>query len=179
VIEGDRIEIRRAAPGKQDVPALTDVLVDVVEGGASIGFMHPFSPARAEAFWIGILESAARGERVVLVAEEPDSGEVVGTVQVIPAAPEDQPHRGDIAKMLVHRRARRRGVGEALMEAAEAVALELGLSLLVLDTASPDAERLYTRRGWTRLGVIPGFALWPDGRIVDTTFFYKRLPTAH
>jgi len=96
-------------------------------------------------------------------------------VQVILLAPENQPHRGEIAKMLVHRRARRGGVAEALMRAAEAAALEAGKTLLVLDTASADAERLYARMGWQRVGVIPDYALWPDGGFVDTTIFYKNL----
>jgi GNAT superfamily N-acetyltransferase len=137
--------------------------------------MLPLEPQRAEAFWTGALASAARGERVVLVAEEGDTGDVIGTVQVILTAPENQSHRGEIAKMLVHRRARRRGVAEALMRAAEAAALEAGKSLLVLDTASGDAERVYDRLGWKRVGTIPAYALWPNGGFVDTIVFYKQL----
>jgi ribosomal protein S18 acetylase RimI-like enzyme len=113
--------------------------------------------------------------RIVLVAEEQDTGAVVGTVQVVLTAPENQPHRGEIAKMLVHRRARRRGLGEALMRAAEAAPLEAGKTLLVLDTASADAERLYHRLGWQRVGLIPRYALWPEGGFVGTTIFYKDL----
>jgi ribosomal protein S18 acetylase RimI-like enzyme len=100
---------------------------------------------------------------------------VIGTVQVVLTAPENQPHRGEIAKLLVHRSARRRGLGEALMRAAEAAALEAGKTLLVLDTSSPDAERLYGRLGWQRVGVIPDYALWPQGGFVATTIFYKNL----
>jgi len=96
-------------------------------------------------------------------------------VQLILNLPENQPHRGDLAKMLVHRRARRQGVGAALLAAAEECAREQGRSLLVLDTASADAERLYERQGWQRLGVVPGFALYPDGRPCATTFFFKSL----
>ena len=118
-----------------------------------------------------------RDERVVLVAEEPDTGAVVGTVQVILTAAENQPHRGEVAKMLVRRSARRRGVAEALMRAAELAALQDGKTLLVLDTASDAAERLYHRLGWQRVGVIPGYALWPGGGFVDTIIFYKRLTT--
>jgi GNAT superfamily N-acetyltransferase len=151
------------------------VLIDCVEGGASVGLMLPIDRAKVEALWVSALESASRNERIVLLAEEYETGAVVGTVQVILIAPENQPHRGEIAKMLVHRRARRRGVAEALMRAAEATALEAGKTLLVLDTASADAERLYARMGWQRVGVIPDYALWPDGGFVDTTIFYKNL----
>jgi ribosomal protein S18 acetylase RimI-like enzyme len=154
---------------------LADVLVDCVEGGASVGFVLPLSRARAEAYWTGALDSAARGERIVMVAEERTTGIVVGTVQVLLTAPENQPHRGEIAKMLVHRRARKRGVAEALMHAIEIAAREVGKTLLVLDTSSADAERLYDRLGWQRVGVIPGYALWPTGGLVDTTVFYKNL----
>jgi GNAT superfamily N-acetyltransferase len=110
-----------------------------------------------------------------LVAENPADGAIVGTVLVAFAQPENQPHRADIAKMLVHRRARRRGAGALLMQAAEAAARAAGKTMLVLDTASPEAERLYTRAGWARVGVVPDYALMPDGALCDTTFFYKRL----
>jgi len=156
------------------VGALAEVLVDCVAGGASVSFMAPLARERAEAYWRGIADGVTRGERVLLVAEEAP-GAVVGTVQVVTDQPENQPHRADVSKMLVHRRARRRGVGEALMRAAEAAALEAGRTLLVLDTASDTAERLYERCGWSRVGVIPGYALLPDGRPCDTTYFYKRL----
>ena len=117
----------------------------------------------------------AAGARL-LVAEDPASGDVLGTVQVVLAQPENQPHRGDIAKMLVHRRARRRGIGAMLMRAAEDTARAAGKTLLVLDTATgSDAERLYRRLGWTRVGDIPGYALWPDGRPCATTYYYKML----
>lgn len=172
------IRIRRADLGDEGLAsALADVLIDCVEGGASIGFMLPFSRERAEAFWTSMLESASRGERILFVAEEPETGAIVGTVQVIFAVMENQPHRAEIAKMLVHRSARKRGIGEALMRSAEAAALDAGKTLLVLDTASADAERLYDRLDWQRVGVIPDFALWPDGRFVDTIFFYKDLTT--
>ncbi|MBV7339794.1 GNAT family N-acetyltransferase [Chloroflexi bacterium TSY] len=100
---------------------------------------------------------------------------MVGTVQVILDQPENQPHRGDIAKMLVHRCARRRGIGAALLTAAEQSALSAGKTLLVLDTASADAERLYERQGWQRCGQIPNYALWPTGGPCPTTFFFKVL----
>lgn len=157
------------------VAALAEVLIDCVAGGASVSFMAPLGREKAEAFWRGVAEGVARGERALLVAEDPASGETLGTVQLVLGQPENQPHRADLSKMLVHRRARRRGVGAALMQAAEEAARAAGKTLLVLDTGSEEAERLYGRMGWTRVGVIPGFALHPDGRPCDTTFFYKNL----
>lgn len=170
------VTIRRVE-GNEDgvVSGLAEVLVDCVAGGASVGFMDGFDLPQATAFWATALASSARGERILLVAEDQEAGSILGTVQVVLAAPDNQPHRGEITKMLVHRRARRRGVGEALMSAAEAAARQAGKTLLVLDTASPDAERLYHRLGWHEVGRIPDYALWPDGRPVDTLIFYKRL----
>jgi ribosomal protein S18 acetylase RimI-like enzyme len=170
--------VRPAVAGGSDLDGMVEVLVDCVVGGASVGFMQPFDGDRARAFWVAALDAVAQGERVVLVAEDRDTGVIQGTVQVMLAAPENQPHRGDISKVLVHRRARRRRIGEVLMRAAEAVAREAGKTLLVLDTASPDAERLYDRLGWNRVGVIPKYALWPDGGYVDTVVFYKELTAA-
>jgi GNAT superfamily N-acetyltransferase len=158
----------------REIRGLCDVLIDCVEGGASVSFMFPMSRAKAEAFWRGAAASAARGERLVLAAEDA-AGDIVGTVQVLFAEPENQPHRGDLAKMLVHRRARRRGVGAALLCAAERAALAAGRTLLVLDTASADAERLYARQGWQRCGQIPCYALMPDGPPCATTIFFKFL----
>ncbi|HEX9107846.1 MAG TPA: GNAT family N-acetyltransferase [Longimicrobiales bacterium] len=158
------------------VGALSDVLIDCVEGGASVSFMAPLSRERADAFWAGVADAVAAGERILLVAEEPSTGEILGTVQVIFAWPENQPHRADVAKMLVKRSARRRGVGAALVAAAEDAARAAGRTLLLLDTVTgSDAERMYARRGWTRLGVVPNYALMPDGSPCDTTFFYKEL----
>jgi GNAT superfamily N-acetyltransferase len=171
----DTIAIRRLeAIGEREIQGLSDVLIDCVEGGASVSFMLPMTRAKAEAFWRGASASVARGERFVLAAENAE-GAIVGTVQVILAQPENQPHRGDLAKMLVHRRARRQGIGEALLIAAERQALSAGKTLLVLDTASDDAERLYVRQGWQRCGLIPNYALWPDGRPCATTYFFKFL----
>ncbi|MGQ9365485.1 N-acetyltransferase family protein [Azospirillum sp. ST 5-10] len=155
--------------------ALAEVLADCVAGGASVSFLAPLAPGKALAFWQGVADGVERGERILLAAEDAADGALVGTVQVVLAQPENQPHRADVAKMLVHRRARRRGVGAALMRAAEDAARTAGKTLLVLDTASPDAERLYERAGWSRAGTIPGYALWPGGGLCDTTFFYKRL----
>lgn len=156
-----------------DLAGLADVLVDCVEGGASVSFMHPLSRERAIDFWRDVGAAVERGQRALLVAEGAQG--IVGTVQVVLGQPENQPHRADVAKMLVHRSSRRTGLGEQLMRAAEDVARESGKTLLVLDTASPDAERLYARAGWTRCGTIPGFALLPQGGLCDTTVFYRQL----
>jgi GNAT superfamily N-acetyltransferase len=161
--------------GDREIQGLCDVLIDCVEAGASVSFMLPMTRAKAEAFWRGASASVARAERVVLVAEDA-AGTIVGTVQVILNQPENQPHRGDVAKMLVHRRARRRGIGAALLAAAERSALGAGKTLLVLDTVTDsDGERLYARQGWQRCGQIPDYALWPDGRPCATTIFFKSL----
>ena len=171
----DAIRIRALETlGDREIRGLGDVLIDCVEGGASVSFMLPMTRAKADAFWQGVSANVARGERVVLAAED-ETGAIVGTAQIILSQPENQPHRGDLAKMLVHRRARRRGVGAALLVAAERSALDAGKTLLVLDTASDDAERLYARQGWQRCGVIPDYALLPDGTPCATTYFFKFL----
>jgi len=163
------------ALGEREIQALGDVLIDCVEGGASVSFMWPMSRAKADAFWKRAADAVSRRERIVVVAEDAD-GAIVGTVTVLLDQPENQPHRGDVSKMLVHRRARRHGVGAALLEAAERSARKVGKTLLVLDTVSgSDAERLYRRQGWQRCGEIPGYALWPDGAPCPTTIFYKVL----
>ena len=170
------VHVRRATHESADVQALADLLLDCVEGGASVSFMHPLPRAKAIGFWQGVLASAARGERIVLVAEDAESGGIVGTVQVVLDTPENQPHRADVAKTLVHRSARRRGGGAALMRAVEAAARQAGKTLLVLDTVTGgDAERLYARLGWQRCGEIPGYALWPRGGLCSTTVFYRVL----
>jgi GNAT superfamily N-acetyltransferase len=156
------------------IEALAAVLVDCVEGGASVSFMHPLSLDKARAFWRGVADDAASGERALFVAEDA-AGHIVGTVHLVLAQPENQPHRADLSKMLVHRSARRNGLGEMLMQAAEQAARDCGKTLLVLDTASDDAERLYQRRGWQRCGVIPGYALWPAGGLCDTVIYYLAL----
>jgi GNAT superfamily N-acetyltransferase len=173
------VTVRTLAPHEatERIGALSAVLIDCVEGGASVSFMLPLTQERADAFWRGVAEGVAAGERILLVAEE--GGEIVGTVQVVLRQPENQPHRADISKMLVHRRARRKGVGAALMRAAEAAAARAGKSVLVLDTVTgSDGERLYARLGWERVGVIPNYALWPRGGLCDTTYFHKQISPA-
>ena len=156
------------------IEALADVLIDCVKGGASVSFMMPLAREKALAFWRDVADAVARGERALMVSHDA-SGVINGTVQLILSQPDNQPHRADLAKMLVHRRARRQGLGDALMQAAQTLARECGKTLLVLDTASADAERLYARNGWTRLGAIPGYALLPQGGLCDTVYFYRVL----
>src|SRR5436190_17217520 len=164
---------RLRAVDDAQIDGLTDVLIDCVAGGASVSFMHPLSRERAVAFWRRVADGVAAGTRALLVAE--DAQGVCGTVQLILDQPENQPHRADLSKMLVHRRARRQGLGAALMRAAEATARDCGKTLLVLDTANGEAERLYERLGWTRVGVIPGYALLPQGGLCGTTVYYRNL----
>lgn len=158
------------------IRALSGVLIDCVEGGASVGFMHPLTMERAAAFWRRVAEGVGAGERAILVAEDEGGGGVCGTVQLVLAQPENQPHRADLCKMLVHRRARRGGLGSALMRRAEDVARECGKTLLVLDAVTGgDAARLYERLGWVRVGDVPRFALMPDGAECGTTYYYRDL----
>jgi GNAT superfamily N-acetyltransferase len=152
---------------------LVQVLIDCVEGGASVSFMHPLSEDKARAFWRRVIDGVANGQRALVIAQQDDA--VVGTVQLVLDQPENQPHRGDLSKMLVHRRARRHGVGAALLRQAEDAARESGKTLLVLDTASRDAQRLYERMGWQRCGHVPDYALLPFGGLCGTTFYYRRL----
>jgi GNAT superfamily N-acetyltransferase len=161
------------------IPELSAILTDCVEGGASVGFMAPLARETADTFWRRVADGVEAGERLLLIAEDAATGKGVGTVHLMLKLPENQPHRADVTKMLVRRSARGRGVGARLMLAAEKAAVDAGRTLLVLDTVTGgDAERLYTRLGWTRVGTIPDFALMPDGRPCDTTVFYKALSAA-
>jgi GNAT superfamily N-acetyltransferase len=172
----NEVSVRRVGPNEAAacVDALAEVLVDCVEGGASVSFMAPLPRERARAFWRGVAEGVAGGERVLLIAEDAEG--IVGTVQLITSLPENQPHRADVAKMLVHRRARRRGIAQLLMAAVDEAARAERRTVLVLDTVTGgDAERLYERAGWQRVGTVPNYALMPDGRFCGTTFFHKQL----
>ncbi|ANK74505.1 MULTISPECIES: GNAT family N-acetyltransferase [Ensifer] len=156
------------------IPALSDVLSDCVEGGASVGFMQPYPPESARGYWQGVAGAVAVGDTLLMVAEE--AGRILGTVQVGVAQMPNQPHRGDLKKLLVHRDARGKGVARRLMEAVEREAAARGKTLLVLDTATgSEAEAIYPRLGWERVGVIPDYAMWPEGGLCATTFFYKRI----
>src|SRR5580765_97943 len=172
----EQIEIRRLdrAEARAQLDGLAAVLADCVAGGASVSYMAPFTHEQARAAFEVVASDVEAGRRLLLAAFA--DGTVVGTVQVILALPPNQPHRGEIAKLLVHRSARRRGIAALLMERAEAEARAEGKTLLVLDTVTGDnAERLYARLGWSRVGVIPNYALFPDGRPCDTTVFFKTL----
>jgi len=154
---------------------LADLLVDCVDGGASVSFMGDLDRERARRFWLEVADQAERDDRAVLVAIRKSDRKVVGTVQLIAAGIENQPHRAEIAKMLVLRSQRRSGLGSALMRAAEEAAVRAGKTLLTLDTANSEAERLYAALGWTRAGRIPNYALLPDGKPCATTIFFKML----
>ena len=167
IVELDAVSVEAA------IGELADVLADCVNGGASVNFMLPYAPADAAQFFRKVIAAIERGEIVLLAAKR--DGRIVGTVQLGMDMPPNQPHRGEIKKMLVHRAARNRGVGAALMQRVEEIARERGRTLLVLDTASDAAERLYTRGGWQRLGSIPDYAMWPQGGFCDTVIFWKKL----
>jgi GNAT superfamily N-acetyltransferase len=173
----EKITVRRvgADEAAHCVDALADVLIDCVEGGASVSFMLPLPRERALEFWRGVAQGVTRGERALLVAED-DAGRIVGTVQMILAQPDNQPHRADVAKMLVCRAARRRGIAQRLMAALDTIARDEGKTVLVLDTVTGSpAARLYEQAGWQRVGDVPKYALMPDGEFCSTTFFYKHL----
>lgn len=157
------------------VPELADVLRDCVEGGASVGFMLPLAEGRLDAFWRQVAAGVAAGERHLFVAED-EAGRICGTLSLVLDMPDNQPHRADVSKMLVHRRARRQGVAERLLRALEARARELGRTTLVLDTVTgSEASRVYERTGWQKAGDIPNYALMPEGASCSTTYYFRLL----
>lgn len=165
-----------AAEGRQHSAALAQVLADCVASGASVSFMAPFAQSEAERFFESILAEVESGRRILLAAFT--DGVLVGTVQIVLSTPPNQPHRADVAKLLVSPAARHHGVATRLMQQVEESARGAGKTLLVLDTVTgSSAEKLYTRLGWARVGVIPNYALFPDGTWCDTTIFYKELPS--
>ncbi len=173
---GEDLTVLTGSEARGQCGALSEILIACVNCGASVSFMAPLAADKAEAFWHSIADSVETGERLLIVAKERHSGTVVGTVQIQLKQPENQPHRADLAKMLVHPDARRRGIGAQLLQFAEHAARSANKTLLVLDTATGgDAERLYERLGWVRVGVIPDYALSPEGRPCSTTIFYKHL----
>ena len=166
-----RLDAREVAAA---APALGEVLYDAVQGGDSVSFMDGLTLGDARAFYESLVPEVERGTRVVLAAFDED--DLVGTVQFVHSWPPNSQHRAEVAKLLVHRRARGRGVGQALMERLEEEARADGKTLLVLDTvAGRAADRLYLRLGWAVLGTVPGYARDPDGSFCDATFFYKHL----
>ncbi|WP_312406718.1 GNAT family N-acetyltransferase [Rhizobium sp.] len=168
------IRILDATAARAAIPDLCEVLSDCINGGASLGFMLPFQPQDGEGYWSDIATEVETGGIILGVAEI--NGRVVGTVQVGLASKPNQPHRGDLMKLLVHRSGRGLGLSRKLMAAVEEEAARRGRTLLVLDTATgSEAEKIYPRFGWERVGVIPDYALWPQGGFCDTTIFYKRI----
>jgi len=175
-MSSEPVEVRRlgAAEARAELDALAAVLVDCVEGGASVGYLAPFSHDEARRVYEAYVDEVGQGRRILLAAFVGD--ELVGTAQVVFAPHPNQPHRADVARVLVRRSARRRGIARKLMERAEREAFAEGRTLLVLDAVTGgDAARLYERLGWTTVGVIPNYALYPDGRPCDTTYFWKSL----
>jgi GNAT superfamily N-acetyltransferase len=173
VSDGVEILVLDAAAAKAALDGLADVLADCVEGGASVSFMLPYSRDDAARFFEQVIASVQAGDTVLVAAKL--NGTIVGSVQLGLDMPPNQPHRGDIKKLLVHRAARNHGIGARLMECAEREAKARGRTLLVLDTAGSQAERLYVRGGWQRVGVVPDYAMWPGGGFCDTAFFWKRV----
>ena len=172
----EQIEVRRLGrdEARERLDALAAVLADCVAGGASVGYMEPFSHADARAVFEEYAREHEQGGRIILGAFL--DGELVGTAQLVVAVPPNQPHRADVARVLVHRSARRRGIAQRLMTQLEHEARAEGKALLVLDAVTGgDAARLYERDGWNTVGVIPDYALYPDGRPCDTTVFWKAL----
>ena len=167
------IELLTRPVSDDDIDGLALLLVDATDSGASIGFLNSLTLESAQEWWRESIANA--GERAIfLVARDADG--IAGTVQLRPAAMPNQPHRADIAKLLVHRRARGQGLGRMLMQEIQRRARSAGFTLLVLDTKRGDAaESLYRGAGWTEVGVIPGYALNPDGTLCDTVVFYKHL----
>jgi ribosomal protein S18 acetylase RimI-like enzyme len=172
-VEASAVRILSAEEAERERDALAEVLADCVAGGASVSFIAPFGVADAHRWWGGVIESVAAGRTVLFGAYRGEA--LLGAVQLGLDTPPNQPHRGEVKKLLVHRRARGLGLGLALMEAVEAEAKRRGLSLLTLDTASPAAEHIYRRLGWTEAGIIPRYALWPTGGFCDTVIFWKAL----
>ena len=164
-----------AAQAGARVDELAEVLLDCVAGGASVGFMADLSRERARAFWQGVARQVADGGRCLFAALD-DAGHVCGTLSLVTDMPDNQPHRADVSKMLVHRRARRQGVAEQLLRTLEVKARELGKTTLVLDTVTgSDASRVYERMGWQKAGDVPNYALMPDGPLCSTTYYFLPL----
>lgn len=168
------VEPLDAEAARAAIPALAEILADAVESGASVGFMHWNGPSDYVAFWTGVAADVAAGRTILFAARQ--GADVLGTAQLQLVGKPNQPHRAEIAKVLVHSSARRRGLGAALMQAAETAARQAKRDLLVLDTDEHGAaRRLYGKLGWTELGTVPRYALMPDGSDCGSTFFYKDL----
>ncbi len=172
----DSIAVRRldATEAEARISELAAVLVDAVAHGASVNFMAGFSQGEAEGFWQGQLPGIADGGRRLIVADH--GARLVGTVIITLAPQPNAAHRAEVGKMLVLSHLRRQGLGRRLLAAAEASAFAAGRTLLLLDTESDSAgDRLYRSCDWIEYGRVPGHAYTPDGRLAETTMFYKRL----
>jgi L-amino acid N-acyltransferase YncA len=167
------IETLNAAATRRHLPDLAAVLVDCVTHGASVSFMKPFGQADGEAFFARVADSVAAGDTVLVAAFLGDR--VIGTAQLGLDMPPNQPHRAEVKKMLVHSDGRRQGIAGSMLRRIEEEALASGRHLLILDTASEEAKRVYERGGWSRFGFVPDFALLPDGGFCDTTYYLKDL----
>lgn len=163
ILDGDDAQHR--------INELATILHDCVIKGASVNFMNPFTMIEAVSFFKDTADAVRRGEVVLFAALE--NNHAVGTCQLIPAKKPNQKHRADLAKLLVHSSHRNKGIGASLLAAADQEIIRRGLKLVTLDTALNTAERLYERAGYQRAGVIPNYALWPDGGYCDTVYFFK------
>lgn len=172
----ERIEQISVDVLRTELADFSQLLTACVQAGASIGFMAPFGLEKAEAFWAGIADKVGAGDRLIWTARDESTGALLGTVQLIIGLPDNQPHRGDVAKLMVSPKARRRGVARQLMLALEDEARARGLRTLVLDTVTGSpADALYRQLGWIEVGPVPDYALFPDGTPCSTTFFYRAL----
>ncbi len=168
------IKIKPLNSTPETITALSTMLIDVVANGGSVGFMHPLSPAEANSFWTSSLAAADRGERIILGAFDGD--EMVATVTLLLNLPPNQPHRAEIAKMMTRIDYRGKGIAKALLQAAERLAVENKRNLLVLDTAQDEgASGLYEKQGFTLTGIIPDYALKPQGGLTATMIYWKRI----
>jgi ribosomal protein S18 acetylase RimI-like enzyme len=180
VLKQKAIRIAPLSVSPAIVTTLSEILIEVVANGGSVGFMHPLPMEAASAFWQASLASADRGERIVLGAfdgEVLDGEALVGTVTLLLDLPPNQPHRAEIAKMMTRLSHRHRGIATALLRTAERMASERGRSVLVLDTAVEDgAARLYEATGFALAGIIPDYAFKPHGGLTGTMIYWKRVP---
>ncbi|PWT89208.1 MAG: GNAT family N-acetyltransferase [Blastocatellia bacterium] len=171
--------IKRLSPSeaREVLPDLVSLLQDIVQGGSSVGFLPPLIDETAEKFWLETIEDIKRNERVLLVYRE--DGRIIGTAQLALATRQNGLHRVEVQKMLVHSQHRKRGIGRALLNEVDSVARQLNRTLLVLDTEEGSAaENLYANCGYTRVGVIPQFALTTEGSLISTVVFYKILDSS-
>ena len=165
------VRILDSDEARERIPELALILFDCVKNGASVNFMNPFSMAEAIGFYAEVADAVERDDIVLFAAIENER--TIGTCQLVPAKKPNQPHRADLAKMLVLSSHRNQGIGKNLLDAVDQEVSRRGLKLVTLDTALNTAERLYERAGYMRAGTIPNFALWPDGGYCDTVYFYK------